>query len=300
MRPRSGMPIALASGVAAFIRMNVLGTGAIFPSDAALVMNAEGMGICLLFAIVGPAVAYILTKLIYGSEDLFSKLPLHWMYWPAIGGIVVGIGGFVVPQVLGVGYNTIQGLMVGQIALSLALKILIVKTIIWAISLGSGTSGGILAPVLIIGGTLGEIMGIFIHAPSPAAWSILGMASVFAAVTRSPFTAILFLAELTHDMSMLLPLTISCTLASGMSALILPRSILTEKIARRNKLVSRDYSIDPLELCVLHDLTFEQPAIVQVDARMSEIVDRLAEEENPVYKTGLFIVTKEERLTGSA
>ncbi|WP_181909356.1 chloride channel protein [Paenibacillus taihuensis] len=296
MRPRSIMPIALASGVADFIRIGILGGGAIFPSHAQPLMNMEGMAVGLLFGIVGPLIAYLLTKLIYGSEDLFAKLPLHWMYWPAIGGLVVGAGGFLVPQVLGVGYDTIQGLAVGQVALSLALKILLVKTVVWIISLGSGTSGGILAPILIIGGTLGEIMGMMFHAPAPAVWSILGMAAVFAGVTRSPFTAVLFLLELTHDMQMLLPLTIACFLAYGISALVLSRSILTEKIARRNRLITRDYGIDPLELYTLAELPLEQPAVVSEEMTLSELIRKQAETD--MKMEDFLVVSTEGRLIG--
>ncbi|WP_218154789.1 chloride channel protein [Paenibacillus sp. UNC496MF] len=296
MRPRSVMPIALASGSADFIRIGILGGGAIFPSAAQPLLNAQGMAVGLLFGIVGPAIAYLLTKLIYKSEDWFAKLPLHWMYWPAIGGLAVGLGGFVVPQVLGVGYDTIQGLAIGHVALALALKILIVKTIVWVVALGSGTSGGILAPVLIIGGTLGEAMGILFHAPDPAVWSILGMAAVFAGVTRSPFTAILFLLELTHDMQMLLPLTIACMLAYGVSALALSRSILTEKIARRNRLITRDYSIDPLALYTLAELALEPPVLVSEKMTFSELIRRQAGEAAPA--DGFLVVSAEDRLIG--
>jgi H+/Cl- antiporter ClcA len=298
MRPRSVMPIALASGTAAFIRMSFMGTGAIFPSDAAPMMNAAGMAVAILFGVLGPAVAFILTKSIYKSEDLFAKLPLHWMYWPAIGGLAIGIGGFIVPQALGVGYDTIQGLAVGQVALSLALKILIVKTVIWVIALGSGTSGGILAPVLIIGGTLGEILGISFHAPEPAVWSILGMAAVFAGVTRSPFTAVLFLLELTHDVAMILPLTIACMVASGLSAFVLPRSILTEKIARRNRLVTRDYSIDPLALHTLAELNLERPVVVAEEETVADVIHKLAKNEKHVSPEGYPVVSAAGRLTG--
>jgi hypothetical protein len=150
--------------------------------------------------------------------------------------------------VLGVGYDTIGSLAAGHGTPSHALEFLLVKALIWIVALGSGTSGGILAPLLIIGGTAGDVLAQLFHVPDPAVWALLGMAAVFAGVTRSPITSVVFLLELTHDLPMALPIMVSCAVAAGLSAIILPRSILTEKIARRDRHIARDYEVDPLDL----------------------------------------------------
>jgi len=254
MRPRSLVPIAIASGVADIVRSSLLGPGPMFPSSAVALLDPLGLLIALAFGLVGGGLAVLLTKAIYGVEDLFHKLPIHWMWWPAIGGLIVGLGGLIVPQSLGVGYVSIAQLVQGHMLLSLAIGILIVKSIIWIGALSSGTSGGILAPLLIIGGTLGDTAAQLLHVPEQGVWAMLGMAAAFAGVTRSPLTTIIFILELTHDVSMLLPLLMASAAATALSAIILPRSILTEKIARRGLHITRDYAIDSLEQCLIKEV----------------------------------------------
>jgi H+/Cl- antiporter ClcA len=248
MRLRCVVPVSLASGIAAFIRISFFGTGPMFPSLAKPLSNGKELLIAMAFGVIGAILAYILTKMIYGVEDLFEKLPFHWMWFPAIGAIAIGIGGYFVPQALGVGYDSIRNLVTGHFVLTTAISFLLVKTFIWVIALGSGTSGGILAPLLIIGGTSGDILASVFHANDPAVWAILGMAATFGGVTRSPFTTVVFIFELTHNIEMLLPSIITCAVAAGISAIILPRSILTEKIARRGRHINRDYMVDPIEM----------------------------------------------------
>ncbi|WP_342045785.1 chloride channel protein [Bacillus sp. OTU530] len=298
MRPRSVVPIALASGAAAFVHFYLLGNKTMFPSKAIPSTTIEALLIPVMFGIISAVLAYILTKCIYGTEDLFRKLPLHWMWWPAFGAIAIGIGGFFVPQVLGVGYDSIHSLVQGQFDYSLAIKMLIVKTIIWIIALGSGTSGGILAPLLIIGGSLGNVLAVLFHAQNVAFWAFLGMAATFCGVTRSPFTTVIFLLELTHDIDMLLPTLITCAISAGISALILPRSILTEKIARRNIHISRDYMVDPLELCQVSEIMSKSLLTVPKDSTIAEVIENILQ-QNHVYKYETYpIVTMDKNLVG--
>jgi CBS domain-containing protein len=177
------------------------------------------------------------------------------MWWPAIGGLVFGIGGWIFPPALGVGYDVIGQLLQSDAPGShLVLGILTVKSIIWAVSLGSGTSGGVLAPLLMIGGALGGVEAWFLPDEGAGFWPLVSMGAVLGGTMRSPFTAVVFAVELTHDVNMLLPLLAAATVAHGFTVLVLKRSILTEKIARRGYHVSREYSIDPLEILFVREV----------------------------------------------
>lgn len=293
MRPRSLVPIAIACAVATVVRSATIGPGPMFPSSASPVLSATGLGIAVVFGLGGGVLAFVLTKAIYAVEDAFHKLPIHWMWWPAIGGLIVGIGGLIVPQALGVGYVTIGALVQGRVLLDLAIGLLLVKSVIWVGALSSGTSGGILAPLLLIGGTMGDAAAQILHFPGHGAWAILGMAATFAGVTRSPLTSIVFLLELTDDTRMLLPLLLACAVATLVSTLILPRSILTEKIARRGMHIARDYTVDPLDATLVRDVMRAVPTASAVPHGVTTIledetslaaVNRLVENhEQPLY-----------------
>lgn len=247
-KPRSLVPIALSSAVADAIRISFLGQGPLFGMPSLTHVSWILTAVSVAMGLVGSLLAVLLTWAIYGVEDLFRKLPIHWMWWPAMGAVVIGLGGLISPRALGVGYDSISAMLNVKLAVSALLGLLIVKTIIWVVALGSGTSGGILAPILIIGGSFGGLMALLFHAPNPGVWALLGMSAIFSGVTRTPFTSIVFPLELTHNLGALLPLLLSSSVAFGLSSLILPRSILTEKIHRRGLHLTREYSVDPLQM----------------------------------------------------
>ena len=257
-RPRSFVPVAAAVAVATMVRVPLLGGGATFPAPTgALHLDAGAYGLCVVAGALAGLLALLATALVYLSEDAFTRLPVHWMWWPAIGGLVVGLGGLVVPEALGVGYNVIEAELNGSIALNLIVGILIVKTLIWSFSLGSGTSGGVLAPMLMIGGALGGLEAeVFPHVAA-GFWPLVGLAGVLGGVMRSPLTGVAFALELTHRYEALLPLLIGATAAYAISVLVLRRSVLTEKVARRGIHLSREYSIDPLEVLFVGDVMTE-------------------------------------------
>src|SRR6476646_10401185 len=170
------------------------------------------------------------------------------MWWPAIGGLVIGAGGLVFPQALGVGYDTIGNLLQGSVTTRVILGVLIVKSIIWSFSLGSGTSGGVLAPLLMMGGALGGLEAMVFPSEGLGFWPLVSMGAILGGTMRSPFTGVVFALELTHDVNMLLPLLVAVTIAHGFTVLLLDRSILTEKVARRGYHLTREYAIDPLEI----------------------------------------------------
>jgi len=254
-KPRSAIPVALASGTAAVARRYLLGFGPLFPvpSHPAFI-GPEGFMGCVLTGVAAGALSALLTVGVYAAEDFFQKLPIHWMWWPAIGGMFVGIGGFIFPHALGVGYDVIGQLLAGSTPLHFLLGVLLVKSTIWMISLGSGTSGGVLAPLLMMGAALGGVEGIFLPHFGQGFWPLVSMGAILGGTMRSPFTGIVFALELTHDFNMLLPLLIACFLAHTFTVLTLKRSILTEKISRRGYHLSREYATDPLEILFVREV----------------------------------------------
>ncbi|MFJ5884274.1 chloride channel protein [Kitasatospora cineracea] len=247
-RPRSFVPVAAAVAVATVCRGPLLGTAPVFPVDASGLHLTPAVDVlAVVVGLTGGVLAVAATWLVYRAEDAFARLPVHWMWWPALGGLVIGLGGLVEPRALGVGYDVIDQLLTGRAGLGLILGILTVKTAIWALSLGSGTSGGVLAPVFMIGGALGAWEGMLFPREIPGFWAVLGLAAVVGGVMRSPLTGVVFTLELTHAWPAVLPLVIASTAAYALSALVLKRSVLTEKIARRGLHLTREYSTDPLE-----------------------------------------------------
>jgi chloride channel protein, CIC family len=245
-KPQSFIPVASAAAVAAWLRIPLLGPGPIFPVpphamlSGTMLAGAAGLGIVAGFG------SGVLTTLVYGAEDLFRRLPIHWMWWPLLGGLVVGLGGWLYPRALGVGYDTIHDLLSGHLIGAFLLGLLITKAVIWAVALGSGTSGGVLAPLLIMGGALGALLGRWLPGPDPGLWAGIAMGAMMGGTMRSPFTAIVFVLELTHDINVLPGLLIACVAADAVTVLLMKRSILTEKVARRGHHVMREYSVSPL------------------------------------------------------
>jgi len=265
-RPRSLVPVAAASVVAAALRIVLLGAGPIFPVTlpANFPVGRALVVACPLGMTIG-LVAAGLSRLMYACEDAFEhiggKLHIHWAWWPAIGGIGVGVGGFFFPRGLGVGYDNIAELLRGNAPAYLLIGIIAAKSLMWAFALSSGTSGGVLAPLLMIGAALGESAAQLAHLPvqAQALWALLGMGAMLAGALGVPLTAILFSLELTHAMPALLPLIPACVGAYLVTSLLMPRSILTEKLARRGHHLSREYGVDPLETVYVADVMRDLP-----------------------------------------
>ena len=247
-RPRSLVPVATAVAVAGIVRQPLLGSGALFPAAGPLDLHVSTYLLCVVSGVLSGLLAVAATVLVYASEDAFRKLPVHWMWWPAIGGLVIGIGGLFVPEALGVGYDVIDAELTGSIGIGVVAGILVVKTLIWSLSLGSGTSGGVLAPMFMIGGALGSLEAIVFPQVGPGFWALVALAGVLGGVMRSPLTGVVFALELTHRYDALLPLVVGAMSAFAVSVLMLKRSVLTEKIARRGYHLSREYDVDPLEV----------------------------------------------------
>jgi chloride channel protein, CIC family len=244
-KPRSFVPVAIGAIVAAICRPYLIGSGPLFPYAGIPLLPWWGLGVCAVAGIVAGLQSSLMTICLYGVEDLFRKLPIHWMWWPALGGVVVGIGGFFNPAVLGVGYDNIRALLTGGFSLHAATSLLFGKMIVWIVSLASGTSGGVLAPLLIMGGALGSLESHLLPFGDAGFWALIGMAAILGGTMRAPLTATFFAVELTGDTHILLPLLTASVAAFGLTVLVMKRSILTERIARRGLHLTREYGIDP-------------------------------------------------------
>lgn len=269
-KPRSFIPVAVAAVVAAAWRSWLLGAGALFPMPLSVAMSPAGLAYAAALGILAGLVSGLLTHMVYGSEDLFRRLPIHWMWWPVLGGAVIGVGGLVEPHALGVGYDNIAAMLRGALPYDAALRLLAVKAIIWSIALGSGTSGGVLAPLLIMGGALGLVAGGVMPIGESGLWALVGMAAMMAGTMRSPLTAIVFAIELTHNLGALLPLTAACVVAHGTTVLLMRRSILTEKVARHGHHVMREYSVDPFETIRVAEIMAEPVEVLRAGASLRE------------------------------
>jgi H+/Cl- antiporter ClcA/predicted transcriptional regulator len=262
-KPRSFIPVVVAVVIAAVLRPWLVGSGALFPYDGVPVLPWWGLALCAGVGIVAGFQSALMTLCLYGVEDLFRKLPIHWMWWPAVGGIFVGIGGYIDPAALGVGYDNIRALLHGGLSPHAVVILLLDKAFIWIVALSSGTSGGVLAPLLIMGAALGSLEAHYLPFADSGFWALLGMAAILGGTMRAPLTATLFAIELTGNSHVLLPLLVASVAAFAVTVLVMRRSVLTERIARRGHHISREYTIDP----------FLQTRIEQIMARP---VDTLA------------------------
>jgi H+/Cl- antiporter ClcA/CBS domain-containing protein len=270
-KPRSFVPVVTAVLVSLAWRSLLMGSGPLFPFAAPTPAGIEPVAISAVLGLATGLLAAALSFLLYRIEDGFHALPVHWMWWPAIGALVVGIGGLFDLRVLGAGYASIQALLDGSLVAKAVVLLLVVKAVVWLVALGSGTSGGILAPLLILGGCAGFLIGQYLPG-DPGFWAMIGMAGIMSGVMRAPMTGALFAAELTNHLSAL-PETIAAGAAAyAVSVLIMKRSILTEKIARRGRHISREYSVDALEFLQAGQLMTANPATLPGDMAIGDAV----------------------------
>jgi CIC family chloride channel protein len=278
-KPRSAIPVAMASATAAAARRYILGLGPLFPvPQHAIFIGPRGLAGCVIAGLLAGGLSALLTLAVYAAEDSFAKLPIHWKWWPAIGGLAVGLGGMIFPQALGVGYDTIQALLQGDVPRTMIAGVLVVKSAIWVISLGSGTSGGVLAPLLMMGAALGGVEAMFLPNAGAGFWPLISMGAILGGTMRAPFTAILFALELTHDMNVLLPLLVAAMLAHASTVLLLKRSILTEKVARRGFHLTREYAIDPLEILFVREVMRTNLVVLPAGATVEELRNTIVRE----------------------
>ena len=265
-RPRSFIPVAVACAVAGFGRALWFGTGAIFPLETGQ-PQFVALFSCVIAGLLSGMLAATLSAALYKVEDLFAKLPLHWMWWPALAGVVIGVGGYIEPRALGVGYDVIDDLLHQNVLMQVAVGLLVVKAIMWVVALGSGTSGGVLAPLLMLGAGLGVVLSRILPGADPMLWPLVCMTATLGGTLGAPLTAIVFGFELTHDSHAMLPLLAATLTSHAFVTLAMRRSIMTEKIARRGYHIFREYGVDPLERHAVREVMSTQ--VQAVDAAMS-------------------------------
>jgi chloride channel protein, CIC family len=301
-KPRSLIPVSIASATAMVVRYYLLGIGPLFPTPPhPSFVGVSALLCCVLVGLLAGVLSMLLTMAVYGCEDLFHRLPIHWMWWPPIGGLVVGIGGLIFPQALGVGYNITAEMMLGQATLQVILGILIVKSIIWAFSLGSGTSGGVVASLLLIGSALGGLESLFLPHVGLGFWPLISMAAVLGGTMRAPLTAVIFSLELTHDVNALLPLLIAVAISYFFSVLVMNRSILTEKVSRRGYHLSCEYAVDPLEVLFIREVMRTNVVVLPQAISLKDLTQSLNTENHADSKqtqTLFPIVADQQRLLG--
>jgi H+/Cl- antiporter ClcA/predicted transcriptional regulator len=279
-KPRSFLPVLVAAAVAAAERSLLLTPAPLFAYSGHMDPSLLAVLAWALVGLVAGLGSGTLTAMVYGCEDSFEKLPIHRMWWPAMGGVIIGLGGLIDPSALGVGYDNIRHLLADDLTTRAMVSLLVVKSVIWAVALGSGTSGGVLAPLLIFGGCLGALASPLLPHADPGFWALLGMAAMMGGTMRAPLTSTLFALELTGDQNAILPLLVACGVAFTTTVLLLKRSILTEKIARRGLHITREYHTDPFEQAWVKDVMVREVDIVPATWTLGETVDFFMTNDN--------------------
>ena len=298
-KPRSFIPVAGASAVAAALRVPLMGAGPVFATRSHPPLALVGLIGALLLGLVAGFASGGLTRLVYASEDFFGKVPIHWMWWPTIGGIAIGLGGLLYPRALGVGYDVIRDLLNARLIGMFLLGLLLTKAVIWAIALGSGTSGGVLAPLMIMGGALGALAGRWLPGNDPGVWAALGMGAMMGGTMRAPFTAMAFMVEVTHDVNLLPAMLVACVAADAVTVLLMKRSILTEKLERRGHHVMREYIVNPLHLMRVSEVMEKDVPTVPASLPVDGLFERLADEDPVLARRQEWVVVDEaDRLVG--
>ena len=315
-KPRSLVPVALASVTATGVRAAFIGIGPVFAMPPLAAPSGEALLAYTLLGLVIGLAAVAITRTVYAIEDAFEELPVHWMWWPAIGAIVVGVVGYFVPHTLGVGYDNIERIVSGGI-LGWPLAILCAaKLVSWSIALGSGTSGGTLAPLFTIGGALGALLVSGGAAAFPAAGldprigALVGMAAIFAGASRALLASVVFAFETTQQPMGLLPLLAGCSAAYLVSCLTMRNSIMTEKIARRGTRVPGEYATDYLDQQLVRDHAVRDVVTLDADRALSDVRDWLRSDASgnahqgfPVLENGgrlIGVLTRRDLVVGNA
>ncbi len=304
-KSRSFIPLVIASTLATAVRFQLLGPGPMFAVQPVDFNIPSALPYYVLLGLLCGLAAVLISNALYWFEDLFDRLPVDEMFLPAIGALALGIIGFFVPRVLGVGYDTITDILNARLALSALLLIMIFKSLALVISLGSGTSGGLLAPMFMAGAALGGAFAMIVDQIfpganlSPAACALVGMAAVFGSAARATFTLIIFAFEITRDYNAILPLMLVCVIADGVTILLMRNSIMTEKLARRGVRIPQDYEADVLQQVDVAEVMDREPAAVPGSMKVSELADRIARGDPKLARhQGFPIVDAKGRLNG--
>jgi H+/Cl- antiporter ClcA len=303
-RARSLIPVALAATVGTGIRYLLEGNQPMFPMPNVAVPTLAALATYIVLGALIGVISVGITKLVYAVEDGFEKLPVHWMWWPALGGIVVGVVGYFMPLTLGVGYSNIASVLAGQFGLGTMLALCLLKLVSWLVALGSGTSGGTLAPLFTIGGAMGGVIGLgLVHvAPwlqiDPRMAALICMAGIFAGASRAFLTSVVFAFETTQQPHGLLPLLGACAAAYLVSGLMMRNTIMTEKIVRRGVRVPSDYAADYLDQIYVRDACSREVVSLRASQTVAEIRDWLGCDGATTKHQGFPVIDQHGNLMG--
>lgn len=305
-KSRSFIPLVIASTLAAAVHMQLVGSGPMFAVAAMDFGIPRSLPFYLALGLICGLAAVGFTRLLYWVEDLFEKLPVDELWWPAIGALGLGIIGKFVPRVLGVGYDTIGDILNGNLALKLLIVVMAAKAVALVISLGSGTSGGLLAPMFMSSAAMGGALAIGFNylVPSahlsPGAFALVAMGAVFGAASRATFSFIIFAFEITRDYNAVLPLMLVSVIADGISMLLMPKaSIMTEKLRRRGLRIHQDYESDVLQHTLVSETMDQDAPTITAEVRLSEVADRIARNDPGVGRhQAMLVLDSQGKLAG--
>lgn len=304
LRGRSLIPVALAVVAATALREVIIGYGPVFPMPGVAAPEMSALVFYVFLAAVCAVFSVFVTRLLYFLEDAFAKLPVHWMWWPAIGGLVVGIIGYIEPQTMEMGYNLIEDIVGGHLALKALAVIGLLKLLSWSIALASGTSGGTLAPLFIIGGAFGGCLGMVFNmlfpglGIDPRMAGLLGMAVMFAGSARVMLTAAVFCLEVTFQPNAILPLLLGCSVAYLVSSFIMPTTIMTERLVRRGIKVPDEFRADPTEGVFVKDICSHNLLTLSATQKLAEVREWLLSGIPDSQFQGFPVLDKEGHLLG--
>jgi CBS domain-containing protein len=305
-KSRSFIPLVIASTLATAVHMQLLGAGPMFTLTAMDFGVPRALPFYLVLGVVCGLAAVGFSRLLYWTEDQFEKLPVDELWWPAIGALGLGIIGYFVPRVLGVGYDTISDILNANLALKLLVVVMIAKAVALVISLGSGTSGGLLAPLFMSSAALGGVFAVAIDRIfpaanlSPGAFALVAMGAVFGAASRATFAFIIFAFEITRDYNSVLPLMLVSVIADGLAMLLMPgSSIMTEKLARRGLRIHQDYEADVLQQMTVSETMDRDVPTLPANMRVADLAERIARRDPAVSRhQGMVIVDSDGKLVG--
>ena len=303
-RPRSLVPVALAAATATAVRLAFLGAQPMFPMEPLASPGGWALACYVLLGALVGVLAHAITRTLYAVEDAFERSRVHWMWWPAIGAVMVGAVGFAWPRTLGVGYDNIQAVLNGSLV-GWALGALVVfKLLSWLIALGSGTSGGTLAPLFTIGGGAGALVGILVAGAFPGLGldpriaGLVGMAAIFAGASHALLASVVFAFETTRQPVGLLPLLAGCAASYMIARVLSPTSLMTEKLARRGTRVRLDYEVDPLDQMLVKDIASFDPVTLTTTRAVEDVRDWMAAAAPGSTHQGFPVVDQVGRLVG--
>jgi H+/Cl- antiporter ClcA/CBS domain-containing protein len=303
-RARSLVPVALAAATATAVRIAFMGSAPIFPMENIVEPSGRALAAYIVLgAIVGFFSVYV-TRAVYILEDGFDKLPVHWMWGPAIGAVVVGVIGYFLPHTMGVGYDNIEHIVAGNIVGSALFALVVLKFVSWAVALASGTSGGTLAPLFTIGGGLGSLLGAATIAVAPSLGvdiriaALVGMAAIFAGASRAMLTSVVFAFETTRQPIGLLPLLGGCATAYLVSLLLMKHTIMTEKLARRGTRIDSEYSVDYLSQLLVRDIATPDIVVLRGEDAVEDVRDWMASRDPKSLHQGFPVVDDDDNLLG--